>query len=45
MAKRNIDFEVYERQDPSSQVDWSKAAADITKTFTDIRDDKKGEEG
>ena len=41
MAKRNIDFEVYERQDPSSQVDWSKAAADITKTFTDIRDDRK----
>ena len=38
MAKRNINFEVYERQDPSSQVDWSKAAADITKTFTDIRD-------
>ena len=41
MAKRNINFEVYERQDPSSQVDWSKAAADITKTFTDIRDDRK----
>tara|TARA_R110000787_G_scaffold10346_1_gene35195 strand:- start:107 stop:2260 length:2154 start_codon:yes stop_codon:yes gene_type:complete len=41
MAKKNINFEVYERQDPSSQVDWSKAAADITKTFTDIRDDRK----
>ena len=40
MAKRNIDFEVYERQDTSAQVNWTKAAADLTTTLTDIRDDR-----
>ena len=40
MAKKNIDFEVYERQDTSAQVNWTKAAADLTTTLTDIRDDR-----
>ena len=33
-----IDFNVYERVNPQSQVDWAKAASDITKTFEGIRD-------
>ena len=40
MAKKNIDFEVYERQDTSAQVNWTKAAADLTTTLTDIRNDR-----
>lgn len=40
MAKKNIDFEVYERQDESAQVNWTKAAADLTTTLTGIRDDR-----
>ena len=40
MAKKNIDFEVYERQDTSAQVNWTKAAADLTTTLTGIRDDR-----
>tara|TARA_R110000803_G_scaffold164313_2_gene228045 strand:+ start:53 stop:1990 length:1938 start_codon:yes stop_codon:yes gene_type:complete len=45
-TKEKIDFDVYERQDPASQVDWGKAAADITKTVAGIRDERikrKGE--
>ena len=41
VAKKNIDFNVYERQDKESQVDWGKAAQDITKTVSDIRDDRQ----
>ena len=40
MAKKNIDFEVYERQDTSAQVNWTKAASDLTTTLTGIRDDR-----
>ena len=40
-SKKNIDFNVYERQDPESQVDWGKAASDITKTFEGIRDTRQ----
>ena len=39
--KKNIDFDVYERQDPTSTVDWAGAAADITKTFATIRDTRQ----
>jgi hypothetical protein len=39
--KKNIDFDVYERQDPTSTVDWGKAAADITQTFAGIRDKRQ----
>ena len=41
-AKDKIDFNVYERADPDSQVDWGKAAQDITKTFEGIRDVRQG---
>lgn len=40
-SKKNIDFDVYEKANPASQIDWSKQAADITKVFTDIRDDRE----
>ena len=42
MAKKDIDFDVYERANLKSQVDWSKQAADITETFETIRDDRQG---
>ena len=38
--KKNIDFDVYEKANPASQIDWAKQAADITKVFTDIRDER-----
>ena len=41
MAKKNINFEVYERANSASTIDWGKQAQDITKTFTDIRDDRQ----
>ena len=40
-AKDKIDFDVYERADPASQVDWGKAAKDITTTFERIRDTRQ----
>ena len=40
-AKDKIDFDVYERADPASQVDWGQAAKDITKTFEGIRDERQ----
>ena len=40
-SKKNIDFNVYERQDPTTQVDWGEQASKITKTFNDIRDDRQ----
>ena len=40
--KDKIDFDVYERRDPDSQVNWAKAAQDITKTFEGIRDARQG---
>ena len=44
-TKEKIDFDVYERQDPASQVDWGKAAADITKTVAGIRDERVKRKG
>ena len=41
MAKKNINFEIYERANTASTIDWAKQAQDITKTFTDIRDDRQ----
>ena len=41
-SKDKIDFDVYERQDPASRVDWGKAASDITETFAGIRDERQG---
>ena len=41
IKKSNIDFDVYERQDSASLIDWSKAAADITKSFKDVADDRE----
>ena len=40
-SKKEIDFDVYQRQDPASTVDWGKAAKDITKTFEGIRDTRQ----
>ena len=41
ITKKNIDFDVYERETKESRVDWGKAAKDITTTFEKIRDDRK----
>ena len=41
-SKDKINFDTYERKDPESQVDWGKAAQDITKTFEGIRDVRQG---
>lgn len=41
-SKKNINFNVYERQDPSTQVDWGAQASKITKTFEGIRDERQG---
>jgi len=41
-SKRNIDFDVYERQDPTTQVDWGAQATKITKKFEGIRDERQG---
>ena len=35
-AKKTIDFDVYERQDKDSLINWSKVGADITKAFSDV---------
>ena len=40
-SKKQIDFDVYERANPESQVDWSQAAKDITDKFETIRDDRQ----
>lgn len=40
-SKKEIDFDVYQRQDPASTVDWGKAAKDITTTFEGIRDKRQ----
>ena len=41
-SKKNINFDVYERQDPTTQVDWGAQASKITKTFEGIRDERQG---
>jgi hypothetical protein len=41
ITKKNIDFDVYERETKESRVDWGKAAKDITTTFEKIRDDRQ----
>ena len=40
-AKKTIDFDVYERQDKESQIDWSKVGADITKAFGDVATERQ----
>ena len=39
-SKSKIDFDVYERANPQSQINWAQEAKDITKRFEDIRDDR-----
>jgi len=41
-SKKNINFDVYERKDPTTQVDWGAQASKITKTFEGIRDERQG---
>ena len=41
-SKKNINFDVYERQDPKTQVDWGAQASKITKKFEGIRDERQG---
>ena len=41
-SKKNINFDVYERQDPKTQVDWGAQATKITETFEGIRDERQG---
>ncbi len=40
-AKKTIDFDVYERQDKESQINWGKVGADITKAFSDVATDRQ----
>jgi hypothetical protein len=40
-SKSKINFDVYERADPSSQIDWGEQAKKITDTFTGIRDERQ----
>lgn len=40
-SKKDVDFDVYERESQDSNVDWAKQAKDITDTFETIRDDRK----
>ena len=40
-SKKDIDFDVYERQEQEHRVDWGKAAKDITETFDTIRTDRQ----
>ena len=44
-AKKNIDFDVYERQDPASTVDWGKAAKDIADSFQGVVDEREKRKG
>lgn len=39
-AKKSIDFDVYERADPESQIDWGKEAKVISDAFGDIAKDR-----
>ena len=40
-AKKDIDFDVYERADPESQIDWGKQAKVISDTFSAIAKDRQ----
>lgn len=40
-AKKTIDFDVYERQDKESQINWGKVGADITKAFSDVATERQ----
>tara|TARA_R100000654_G_scaffold74818_1_gene110158 strand:- start:218 stop:2161 length:1944 start_codon:yes stop_codon:yes gene_type:complete len=40
-AKKSIDFDVYERQDPASLIDWGKQAKVISDTFTGIAEERE----
>ena len=40
-TKPSIDFNTYERANPADeQLNWGQIATDITKTFTDIEDNR-----
>lgn len=41
VRKEKNDFNTYQRFNRQSLVDWGQTAKDITKTFTDIRDDRE----
>jgi hypothetical protein len=40
-SKSKINFDVYERADPSSQIDWGAQAKKIADTFTGIKDERQ----
>lgn len=40
-TKRDIDFDVYEKQDPNVGVNWAQEAENITKAFTDVAKDRQ----
>ena len=44
-SKKSIDFDVYERQDPASTVDWGKAAKDIADSFQGVVDEREKRKG
>ena len=41
ISKSKIDFDVYQKADPESQIDWGKQAKTITDTFTGIVDERE----
>ena len=43
-SKSKINFDVYERADPSSQIDWGAQAKKIADTFTGIKDERQKQE-
>lgn len=44
-SKKSIDFDVYQRQDPASTVDWGKAAKDIADSFQGVVDEREKRKG
>lgn len=40
-AKKDIDFDVYERADPASQIDWGKEAKVISDAFTGVAEERQ----
>ena len=41
ISKSKIDFDVYERADPESQIDWGKQAKTISDTFANIAEERE----
>lgn len=44
-SKKSIDFDVYQKQDPASTVDWGKAAKDIADSFQGVVDEREKRKG